>query len=220
MSVKEHVTQEVKKIADEGKDVDTRVVEFVKDDFRKTLVDCEKTGHSIKEATGETLEGVSAGLKVAGHKTGDILSQSAAAIVDVTHDITAKSLDAARNSADDAKALLDKAADKSFDGMDKMEAKTRSGMEKAHAALQEKTAAEKQKLHEVSEAIKEQAENKTHELSDATRTALHDSAEKSKAHLKMLTDASEAHSKKLLHHSHAKVAEWMGKLKDKVHHKT
>ncbi|NIA20361.1 MAG: hypothetical protein GWP07_08040 [Xanthomonadaceae bacterium] len=119
------------------------------------------------------------GLKAAGHKTGDIVAKSVAAIVDVTRDITTKSLDAARSSADDAKALLDKAVDKSFDGMDKLEVKTKAGMEKAHATLQKKTAAEKLKLHEVGEGIKARAESKTQEMSDATRSALHNGAEKS-----------------------------------------
>lgn len=138
------------------------------------------------------MEGVQAGLKAAGHKTEDIVSRSAGAIVDVTRDITAQSLVAARSYADDAKALLDKAVDKSFDGMDKVEANTKAEMEKAHAALQVKTAPEKQKLHEVSEGINAHAENKTQEFSDVTRTALHDSAEQSEAHLKTLTDDSEA----------------------------
>ena len=121
-----------------------------------------------------------------------------------------------RSYADDAKALLDKAVDKSFDGMDKMEAKTKTVMEKEYAALTEKTVVEKLKLHEVGEGIKAHTESKIHELNDATRSALHNSAEKNKAHLQALTEASEAHSKKLLHHSHEKVAEWLGKLK--MHH--
>ncbi|NIA20362.1 MAG: hypothetical protein GWP07_08045 [Xanthomonadaceae bacterium] len=48
MTVKEHVTQEVKKIAAAGKSVDEKVVAFVKEDFHKTLADCEKTGHSVR----------------------------------------------------------------------------------------------------------------------------------------------------------------------------
>ena len=79
--------------------------------------------------------------------------------------------------------------------------------------------AEKQKLHEVGAGIKEHAESKTHELTDATRSALHESAEKSKAYVHAIAEANKAHSKELLHHSHSKVSEWLGKLKNKIHHK-
>ncbi|MFK5915231.1 MAG: hypothetical protein QM484_12740 [Woeseiaceae bacterium] len=219
MSIKEHVTQEVKKIAVEGKAVDDKVIAFVKSDFHQTLADCEKTGHSIKQATQDTLEGVQTGLKAAGHKTEDIVSKSADGIVDVTRDITTQSLDAVRSYADDAKALLNKAVEKSFDTMDKVEAKTKAKMEKAHDDLQERTIAEKQRLAEISEGIIEHAESKTHEMNNATRSALHKSAKRSKTYLNALVDASEKHSKALLHHSHAKVSDWLGKLNDKVHHK-
>jgi len=192
----------------------------VKDDFRKTLADCEKTGHSVKEATKDTLEGVQDGLKAAGHKAGDVVAKSADAIADVTHEITVQSLDVARSYADDAKDLFDKAVAKSSDATDKLEAKTKEEMKKTYVSLHQKTIAEKQKLHQVSEGIKAHAENKTHELIDDTRSALHHSAEKSVAHLQALTEASETHSKKLLHHSYAKVSEWLGKLKDKANHTT
>ena len=88
MSVKEHVTQEVKKIANEGKTVGEHVIAFVKEDFNKTLTECEKAGHSVKQATQDTLEGVQAGLKAAGYKTGHIVAEAADAIVDITRDIT------------------------------------------------------------------------------------------------------------------------------------
>jgi len=209
MSVKEHVTQQVKKIVREGNTVDENIVSFVKTDFHKTLADCDKTGRSVKQATKDTLDGVQAGLEASGHKTKDLLVKSADAIVEATHDITVQSLDAARTHADDAKALVDRAVDKSFAGMDKLDAKVKDGMEKAHTSLQEKTEAEKQKLHEVGEAIREYAGNKALSLNDGTRSALRDSAGKSKAHLRTLAQASEEHSKKLLHHSHTKVAEWL-----------
>ncbi|NIA08266.1 MAG: hypothetical protein GWP10_00455 [Nitrospiraceae bacterium] len=219
MSVKEHITQEVKKIANEGKTVDEKIIAFVKDDFHKTLADSEKTGASVEQATRDTLEGVEAGLKAGEHKTKDILSKSADAIADETRDFIVQSLDTARSHANNAKALLDKAVNESFQGMDNLKTKNKEGMEKAYAALYKKTTEETAKLREVSEGIREYAENKTQELDDATCSALQKIAEKTKLQLNTLKQTSEEHSKKLLQHSHPKVSEWLGKLKDKVHHK-
>ncbi|BCG63523.1 MAG: hypothetical protein methR_P1242 [Methyloprofundus sp.] len=216
-NIKKHVKNEVQKIATDGKTVEQNVVAFIKTDFHDTLKDCNQAKTSIKQATHDTLDGISSGLKVAGYTGHKALEQSAHAIAEVGHDFSNESVVLARDHADQAKAKLDDALDKAHGEIDNVEAKTRDAMEQAHTTLHEKTEQEKARLKEIGEAIADYpVKAKTLELSDEAKAALHQAAEKSKTHLTALGNEAQAHSKVLLHHGKAKASEWLGKLADKV----
>jgi len=217
MNIKEHVTNEVQKIATEGKAVEQKVVDFIKTDFHNTLKSCDQAKTSVKQATHDTLDGVTAGLKVAGYTGHKAVEQSAHAIAEVGHDFAHESVTLAQDHADQAKAKLDEALDKTHGEIDAVEAETRDAMQQAHAKLQEKTEAEKARLHDIGEALADYpVKTKAHELSEETKIALHQAAEKSKAHLTTLNHEAQEHSKTLLHHGQAKASEWLGKLAHKV----
>jgi len=215
----EHVKEQVKKIATEGKAVDEKVLAFVREDFRKTLADCEKTGRPVKQAVHDTLDGVEAGLKAAGHESYDLVAKSAAAIVDVSRDITAQSLDAARAYGDEARAALDEALGKAFNDIDKVDTRTKEKMESAHAALHEKSEAEKARLQAVGKSIAEHAEQRGRTLGESTKTALHETAGKATGHAQAVERAGAEHSKKLLHHGETRVSTWLHGLATRMHPK-
>ena len=216
MEIKTKVSQQVKKIVDEGKSIDENIVNFIKKDFHHTLTDCKKMEHSVKQATADTLEGVYSGLKSAGYATENIIAKSASALIDITCDMAEQTIGATRSYADDAKLIFDDAIEKSTDSLGELGDKTKAKMEAAHTLLLAKTTEEKQKLADVAEGILTSAKSKKITLAEATQQSLQHSADQAKIHIQAITKTSEVHSKQLLHHSRAKVADWLGKLKDKV----
>ena len=223
MSIKETVSAGVRKIAEAGKDVDAKTVAFVKKTFHQTHEACDKSGASLKTATEETLAGVAAGLKSAGHQTGHLVGKCAQAISDDTRKATEASLAAARKAADHAKASLavatKKAVEHSKDGVNKAEEDTRAAMTSAYADLQKKISQAEAHLKDVTTGINAYAKSSAHDLDAASRKAMHDAAHQTQAALVALEKAAKEHSKTLLHHSEEKLSQWLDNLKAKLGHR-
>ena len=223
MSIKETVSAGVKKIAESGKDVDAKTIAFVKKTFHQTHEACDKSGASLKKATEETLAGVTAGLKSAGHQTGHLVGMCAQAISDDTRKATEASLSAARKAADDAKAALaaatKKALEHSKEGVNKTEEDARAAMTSAYANLQTKTSQAEAHLKDVATGINTYAKSSAHDLDAASRKAMHAAAHQTEAALVALEKTTKEHSKTLLHYSEEKLSQWLDSLKAKLGHR-
>ncbi len=213
---KEKITQEIDKIIEEGKEIDERIINFVKADFHQTMKDLENAEQSLKQATHSTLSGIESSLFKAEYKAENLMMRVAETLANVSQEITTKSVTASRHYADEAKASFNKVVESTSEDIDKIEEKTLDEMRLAFAALHNETEAEKARLKEVSEGIKDFVENKSQEMSDKTKTALLNVSEKVKDELETITRTGEEFSQKILTHSRAEVSSWLAKLKDKV----
>jgi len=222
MSIKETVRAEVKKIAKVGQDVDAKTVAFVKKSFHETHEALDKSGASLKNATEETLAGVSAGLKSAGHKTGYLVGECAQAISDDTSKVAEASLAASRKATDEAIAALaaatKKAAEHSKDSVNKAEEDARAAMTSAYADLQKKTGQVEAHLKDVATGINDYAKSSASDLDAAGRKTMHAAAHQTEAALSAMKKTAQEHSETLLHHSEEKLSQWMASLKAKIDH--
>jgi|GEM_PF-2007873 len=216
MGIKERVKNNMEKIVVKGHQVDQEVISFVKEDYAKTLDDLGKGTDTIKETTLEYLEGVEEGLKAAGHKSGELVSKAAEALVEVSRDLDDRGVDTAKKIALEAGNVLNTALEKSKGSMDSVAEKTKEQMKNAYARLNEVGEAGKSRLKGVGEGIKAYAELKKGGLKDETRASLHKTADRSKVLIEGLARSTEEHSKALLSHSSKKGAEWLNKLADKI----
>lgn len=182
MSIKEDVEEQVRKIAVAGKAVDEKVIAFVQENFRRTLADCGRAGTSVKHAVTETLEGVEAGLKVAGHTSYNLLAAAADAMVETVLDTGVQTVAEFRADADDVKASLEKVLEKAGVSTDEADAKNKEKLNMAHATLYKRTEAEQARLRDVGDAIKEYSSQKAHKMDETTRAALDRTTEKINDH--------------------------------------
>ncbi len=216
MNIKERVKSDVEKIVAKGHHVDQEVISFVKKDYVKTLDDVGTGMDTVKETTLEYLEGVEEGLKAFGHKSGELVSRAAEALVEVSRDLGDKSVDVSKKVASEARDALNIALEKSKGSMDSVAEKTKEQMKDAYVQLNKVGEAGKARLKGVGEGTKAYAVRKKDDLSDSARQSLNRSADRSKELAGKLARSTEVHSKELLSHSLDKVSGWLGKLADKV----
>jgi len=216
MSIKERVKSDVEKIVAKGHQVEDELIVFVKRDYAKTLDDVGEGMDTVKETTLEYLEGVEEGLKTTGHKSSNLVSKAAEALVEVSRNLGDRGVDAAKKISVKAKVALNTALEKSKGSIDGVEEKTKKQMKDAHDRLNEVGEAGKARLKGVGEGIKAYAVLKKNDLSDSARQALNRSADSSKELIRKLAGSTEAQSKELLRHSLEKVSGWLGRLADKV----
>ena len=209
MSLREDMDKAVKEVVEEGHVEDAKVVAFVKDRFRKTLENCEKTKTSVKTATIEILKGVEDGLKAGGRESKELLRKAASGMLEVTKEVGEKGISAARRAASSSKEVLDAELEKVHGLIDQVKQKTKDDMKTACGKLQEKTEAEKEHLRQMGEAFKEYAGKKSH-------VALNKVAEKSKEAVYNIDQSAKEYGEKLLHHSQDRVSGWLKKMVDKI----
>ena len=208
MSLREDMEKATKEVVEEGHVEDAKFVAFVKDRFRKTLENCEKTKTSVKSATIEILKGIEDGLKAAGLESKELLLKAASGMLEITKEVGEKGISAARHAADASKAVLDAELEKVHGSIDHVKQKTKDDMKIAYGKLLKNIEIEKERLNQIGEAFKDYSKEKSH-------TALGKVAEKSKKVINNIEQSAKEYGGKLLHHSQDKVANWLRKMRIK-----
>ena len=209
MSYKEKIASKVEEIAAKGKDVNSRIVQTVKEEFVETVKDCKASGISLKHATFETLEGVEEGLKGTSYKVEDILKQSTDVMITVTHNAAQKSIHKTSELAQKSKDELNQALKKTHQSIDDVKSSVKDKMQKEYVAYHDKVESEKEHLAEVAEGLKEYSVEKGHHLLSA-------SADKAKETATHIETSFKENSKKLLAHGESKVTSWFDSLSKKL----
>jgi len=208
MSYKEQMKAKVEAIVADGHDINKKIVEMVKDDFKQTIDDCKKSGTSLKSATYEALDGIEEGLRVSGHETEDILKDSANAMVDVTKKSSELAIEKTREVAQKSKDALDHEIAKTKDGIAGVDSSIKDKMHASYADFQEKAETEKEHLRDVADGIKEYSTEKGQHLLL--------SADKTKEAISSINTSVKDKSKALLQHSEDSTAAWLNSLANKI----
>jgi len=216
MTDRQKFREDINRMARASKDVEKDVVDHVKKEYVLVLEQAKEKTTDIGVVTRHMLDDVEAGLSEAGHESAEILAKAADGIVDVTRDITQQSLEAVRSYADSAKAVLNKALDKSGGVIEEIEDATKQEMKDAHSKLYQQTRHMLEQTEVVGKAVYEYSAEKAGDLGEAAAPRLKEAAEKSRTYAKEAEEQAAAYSKQLLHHSQETASKWLRKLADMV----
>ena len=216
MATKEEVKEGVQKIVSEKSDVDDEVIAFVEEEYQNTLENVEKEKDAVKRATQETLEGIEEGMKASGKKSEELVQKCAEVLLQVAEEFSERGIAEARRTAEEAKASLNAALERTHGTMEGVEGKIKEKVRETHGRMYKIGELGKARLEGAGEGIKAYASQKKTELNETCRTALQKTGEKSKERIRQLAKSTEKHSKELLSHSLEKVAEWLKEMSHKV----
>ena len=212
MSHIDEIRQEIKKIAQEGQEVEKKVLDYTQKSFSKTMKSVGEKSADMTQSTKDILEGVEKGLADANHESREILAKVSAGLVDVTRDISGQTLEAVHSYAQDAKQMMEKALKKSDGEIEKIEKSAKEGMEKAHAKLYQQTQDVLLQVETVSKAIYDYSTHKATELGQTIAPKMEETSNKAHAYAKELEAQGKEFSKTFLSHSKEKTANWLRKM--------
>lgn len=219
MSDDTKIREDIKKIAQESKEVEKDVTAYVKKEFSAVLENAKEKATDIHEATKNMLVAVEQGLSDAGHESSELLGKAAEGIVDVTRDISGQTLEAVRSYADDAKKVMDQALEKHGGEIEKIEHTAKEGMEDAQLKLYAQTQKVLAQMETVGKAVFDYSVVKASELGEAVTPKLEETANKAHAYAKEAEAQAADYSKTFLSHSKEKTASWLRKLASMIEDK-
>lgn len=205
MSLREDVKELTVKIVAGGKDIDEKIVGFVKSDYSGILASCKKSNRSVKKATRDILKGIEEGFKIEKYNGKKTVKKVAAVMLRVSRRESEKEIRKSHKAAVESKIDFMKELDKVNDNIDRLKAKTKNSMKKRYAKLQKKAIEETAHFKNTAAAITEHAVKEENAL-------LHKVAMKSKRLVIELETSLKKKSGELLEHGEAKVSKWLGKL--------
>lgn len=216
MATKEEVKEGVQKIVSEKSDVNDEVMAFVEKEYQNTLENLEKEKDAVKRATQETLEGIEEGIKAAGKKSEELVQKCAEVLLRVAEKYSEKGIAEAHRTAEEAKASLNAALEKTRGTMEGVEGEIKEKVKETHGRLYEIGELGKARLEGVGEGIKAYVSQKKTELNEPCRAALQKTSKKAQELGRRLVKSTEKHSRELLSHSLEKVAAWLKEMSHKV----
>jgi|GEM_PF-3265770 len=208
----DRIKQDIRKIAEDSKDVEKDISVYVKKQFDEKLEKAGSVASDVNASARQMLEGVADGLTEAGHKSSDLLVKVAGILVDETQEITRKSVEVARQHAASARAAMDKALEETKGDVGKLAEHTKSEMQQAHSELYNKTRDMLGKMETVSKAVYDYSSEKAQQLGDKAGPKLKDISQKAVSATEEAEKSAALYSEKFLQHGQEKTAGWLRKL--------
>jgi len=205
MSLREDVKELTVKIVASGKDIDEKIVGFVRSDYSGILASCKKSNRSVKKATKDILKGVEEGFKIEKYDGKKTIKKVADVMLRISRRESEKEINRSHKAAVESKIDFMKELEKVDDNIDRLKEKTKNSMKKGYAKLQKKVIDETDHFKKTAAAITEHAIREENAL-------LHKVAMKSKKIVGEFEASLKEQSRELLEHGEAKVSKWLRKL--------
>lgn len=230
MTTKEKIRNGIAKIAKESQYPKTDIVEFVGDEFRKSITKEDKKQDTIKKITKETLDGINEGIRDVqnnGKKYADKLIGKGVEIREVLTKSAEAMINAAKAEGEEALAINMKAAEKVQDyfekelikvnySLDIITDKAKEQMEIALINLNKTKEEVRSMFESISHTFKHYPNDNKKDTSNPISDTLQETANKSNDTLADLMNIALNHSKRITHHSLSKVSEWLKNLSNKI----